>query len=151
LLAEKLVSEKVTTIICDLNQDTIDKTVNEIKEKYSNGKIFGYVLDVTDYKKVYEVADKIKKDIGNVTMLFNNAGIVTGKKFMDSRFFLFNNYFFSENEMLRIMNVNVISNFWTLKAFLPNMIEKNHGHIITVSSAAGISGTAGLVGKKNII
>ncbi len=37
-----------------------------------------------------------------------------------------------EKEMLKTMQVNAISHFWTLKAFLPSMMEKNHGHIITV-------------------
>jgi len=32
----------------------------------------------------------------------------------------------------------------TVKAFLPEMISGNHGHIVTVSSAAGLFGTSGL-------
>ena len=35
------------------------------------------------------------------------------------------------------MAVNTESHFWTAKAFLPAMIKKNHGHIVTVASAAG--------------
>jgi len=30
------------------------------------------------------------------------------------------------------------------KAFLPNMIEKNHGHLVTIASMAGKFGSAGL-------
>lgn len=30
------------------------------------------------------------------------------------------------------------------KAFLPDMLEKNHGHIVTVASVAGLFGNAGL-------
>lgn len=37
------------------------------------------------------------------------------------------------------MNVNSISHFWTVKAFLPAMIESNHGHIVTIASLAGIN------------
>lgn len=33
----------------------------------------------------------------------------------------------------------------TLKAFLPAMMAKNHGHIITIASGAGHFGVAGLV------
>ena len=36
------------------------------------------------------------------------------------------------------MAVNTESHFWTTKAFLPAMIKKNHGHVVTVASAAGI-------------
>lgn len=35
--------------------------------------------------------------------------------------------------------------FQMLQAFLPNMIEKNHGHIVALSSLAGIGGIPNLV------
>jgi len=41
--------------------------------------------------------------------------------------------------------VNAISHFWTIKAFVPGMITRNHGHVITIASAAGLTGVAGLV------
>jgi len=46
--------------------------------------------------------------------------------------------------MKKVMEVNCLAHFWTLKAFLPNMIKKDHGHIVTISSAGGISGCCGL-------
>lgn len=30
------------------------------------------------------------------------------------------------------------------KCFLPNMLETNHGHVVTIASAAGLFGVAGL-------
>jgi len=135
ILADKLVGEKVTVVICDLNQEQLDNAVKDIKSVHKDGKIFSYVLDVTNYQKVNEVAEKVKNEVGKVTMLINNAGIVTGKTFQES----------TEIEMMRVMNVNCISHFWTIKAFLPEMIKNNHGHIITIASAAGIAGCAGLV------
>ena len=32
-----------------------------------------------------------------------------------------------------------------MKAFLPAMMDKNHGHIVTIASAAGLFGVNGLV------
>ena len=32
----------------------------------------------------------------------------------------------------------------TTKAFLPAMLEKNHGHIVTIASSAGLFGVTGL-------
>jgi all-trans-retinol dehydrogenase (NAD+) len=32
-----------------------------------------------------------------------------------------------------------------IKAFLPSMLENNHGHIVTIASAAGLTGLASLV------
>ena len=35
------------------------------------------------------------------------------------------------------MQVNTISHFWTTKAVLPSMIEKDHGQIVSIASSAG--------------
>ena len=42
----------------------------------------------------------------------------------------------------RTFGVNTLAHFWTLKAFLPAMIEQKEGHIVTMSSVMGITGTA---------
>lgn len=46
--------------------------------------------------------------------------------------------------MLKTMQVNVISHFWMAKAFVPAMVERNSGHLVTIASAAGLTGVAGL-------
>ena len=45
---------------------------------------------------------KIKKNIGDVTILVNNAGIVTGKKFLHSR----------DEENVKTLRVNIEAHFW---------------------------------------
>jgi all-trans-retinol dehydrogenase (NAD+) len=42
------------------------------------------------------------------------------------------------------MEVNSISHFWTIKTFMPKMIEKNNGYLVTISSVAGVIGTPGM-------
>merc|ERR1712216_199001 len=42
------------------------------------------------------------------------------------------------------MAVNATAHFWTVKAVLPAMIEADHGHIVTISSSAGLVGVPGL-------
>jgi NADP-dependent 3-hydroxy acid dehydrogenase YdfG len=38
------------------------------------------------------------------------------------------------------MDVNTTAHFWTAKAFLPEMIKENKGHLVTIASAAGTTG-----------
>ena len=37
---------------------------------------------------------------------------------------------------------NTLAHFWTLKAFLPAMLKRNSGHVVTVSSVLGLVGAA---------
>jgi len=70
-----------------------------------------------------------------VDILINNAGIVSGRKFLDT----------PDHLIEKTMQVNVISNFWTIKAFLPAMMKDGHGHIVTIASTAGLIGVNRLV------
>lgn len=49
-----------------------------------------------------------------------------------------------EKDIHAVMNVNAISHFWTVQAFLPHMVEQNHGHILTVASMASYTGPPGI-------
>ncbi|KAJ8321293.1 hypothetical protein KUTeg_001151 [Tegillarca granosa] len=42
------------------------------------------------------------------------------------------------------MRVNLLSLFWTVKAFLPDMMKQNHGHIVNIASSAGLAGISKL-------
>ena len=52
---------------------------------------------------------------------------------------------FSADKIVRTFNVNVLAHFWTIKTFLPDMINAKKGHIVTIASLAGHAGTNKLV------
>ena len=43
-----------------------------------------------------------------------------------------------------MFRVNVYSQFWTLFEFLPEFLEANYGHVVAMSSTAGVTGTPNL-------
>jgi len=94
-----------------------------------------YKCDLSDRKSVYEVSGVIKSEIGDVDILVNNAGIVTGGDFLECK----------DEMIIKTMDVNCNAHFWTLKAFLPRMLDRNHGHIVTIASGAGLFGMPKLV------
>lgn len=117
----------------DMNKDALDAVVNEIRGFGQDAR--AYVVDITDRSRVYALKTQVLHDFGQVDILINNAGIVSGKTFLES----------DDALMEKTVQVNTIAHFWTLKAFLPGMLERNHGHVITIASMAGIQGLAGLV------
>ncbi len=58
--------------------------------------------------KSKKICLKVKKTIGNVQILVNNAGIVTGKKFLDS----------TDIEIERTFKVNTLAHFWVKQKFI---------------------------------
>ncbi|CAH2050868.1 unnamed protein product, partial [Iphiclides podalirius] len=121
-------------ILCvDINPAGNQKTVELVKEE--NGKAHAYQCDVTDRDAINALADKIRREVGDVTILINNAGIMPCKPLMDT----------SEKEIRTVFEVNVLAQLWLIQAFLPRMMERNHGHIVAMSSMAGVVGLRNLV------
>jgi NAD(P)-dependent dehydrogenase (short-subunit alcohol dehydrogenase family) len=84
--------------------------------------IESYICDVSDPEDIARVAKEIREDVGEPTILINNAGIVNGKSILES----------SPEEIKRTMDVNFLGQVFTLKEFLPDMIKNNHGHIVRI-------------------
>ncbi|GAB1867310.1 NADP-retinol dehydrogenase [Camponotus japonicus] len=118
------------TVICwDINEETNKQTMNEIKMMGQNA-VYAYQCNVADRKEVFRVAEKVRKEVGDVTILVNNAGTGFVRTLLNK----------SADEITRVIDVNLKSHYWTLQAFLPSMIKKNHGHIVAVSSIAAFKG-----------
>ena len=134
-LALRYASLGATVVCWDLNQVSNQETVNEIKSKHQTIEAYAYECDVSKREEVFSVAEKVKKEVGDVTILVNNAGIMPCHAFLDH----------TTDEIIRTFDINVLAHFWMLQAFLPNMIKRNHGHVVALSSLAGLGGLPNLV------
>lgn len=97
--------------------------VKDAEESEARNVTF-YKCDVGERKQVEAVARQIEKEIGTPTVLINNAAIVNGKPILE----------LAPEEIERTFSANTLSHFWTIKAFLPSMLESGRGSIVTVSS-----------------
>jgi len=135
VLALKFAKLGARLALLDMNRDGNEETKRLILENWSQTKVKIYSCDLNDRMDIYGVMQKVKSDLGDVDILINNAGVVTGKKILDC----------PDELMIKTMNVNSLAHFWTIKSVLRSMLDRNHGHIVTIASAAGLTGTAGLV------
>ncbi|XP_036032955.1 short-chain dehydrogenase/reductase family 16C member 6 [Onychomys torridus] len=133
LLAMHFARHGAILVLWDINQEGNMETCRLAKEK-GGVKVLAYKCDCSDRKEVYRVADQVREEVGDVTILINNAGVVTGKPFLD----------IPDHMVEKSFLVNAISHFWTCKAFLPAMIKADHGHLVCISSIAGLVGINGL-------
>ncbi|XP_073958426.1 17-beta-hydroxysteroid dehydrogenase 13-like [Choristoneura fumiferana] len=121
-------------VVCvDINPKGNEETVKIIKD--NGGKAHRYECDVTDRAAVFNLAEKVKKEVGEVSILVNNAGIMPSQPILQ----------WTEPKIKSTIDVNLTANLWMIQAFLPSMKERNHGHIVAMSSMAG------LIGFKNLV
>jgi len=133
LLVSQLADLGVKVAVWDINGPAAKETVRLIEKKGQLG--LALTVDVSNREEVRKAADITRKELGEVSILVNNAGIMPCKPFLN----------FSEKEVEKIFSVNVYSQYWTVFEFLPRMISLDRGHIVSLSSIAGITGTPNLV------
>ena len=112
--------------IWDRDGGAAGAVVEEITSR--GGRARCTVLDITDRAAVVQAA----LAEGAVDVVVNNAGVVTGTDLLDA----------SDEAIRRTYEVNALAPYWVTCAFLPGMIERDRGRVVTIASAAGLVGVA---------
>ncbi|XP_064552227.1 17-beta-hydroxysteroid dehydrogenase 13 [Drosophila montana] len=113
--------------IVDIDLQGAEETVKQISETFTV-KAKAYKVNVANYTELNNLKSNIVNDLGPVTILVNNAGIL-----------LLNNSVEPDpNDVQRMIDVNLTSHFWTKSVFLPTMKLLRKGHIVTISSLSSI-------------
>jgi NAD(P)-dependent dehydrogenase (short-subunit alcohol dehydrogenase family) len=86
------------------------------------------VVDVTDIPALNALAAEVDEELGKTDILVTCAGVMGARKLLTQT---------SAEEWRATMEVNLNATFYSIKAFLPGMLERNSGRIITLSSASG--------------
>ncbi|KAK2584329.1 hypothetical protein KPH14_006720 [Odynerus spinipes] len=133
LLALRLANLDAIVVVWDIDKNGVEETVKLVQA--AGGTCYGYVCDLCDREDVYKKAAQLREEVGKVSILINNAGVAIGMKLVDT----------PDKLIIRTMDVNIMSHFWTVKAFLPAMMESNKGHIVSIASMAGYVGIPKLV------
>ncbi|MFY9917294.1 MAG: SDR family NAD(P)-dependent oxidoreductase [Mycobacterium sp.] len=95
---------------------------------------FAYIADVTDRAQVDAALEKIRTQLGPVSILVNAAGLEGFSRFADLSF----------DDWQRVVNVNLNGVFHCCQAVLPEMVEAGWGRIVNISSSSTHSGVAGM-------
>ncbi|KAF4959058.1 hypothetical protein FGADI_1936 [Fusarium gaditjirri] len=85
-----------------------------------------YKVDVTSPHSIHEAMEQVRREIGDPTVLINNAGIALGKDILAC----------TADQIKQMVEVNLLAHFWLVQELLPSMIKQKHGHIVTIASVA---------------
>ena len=123
-----LAKEGVNVGLVGLTMSNLEKVAAEL-EQY-DVTVSAATADVSDLEAVTHAVEHIKSDLGTIDILVNNAGTAKFGGFLD----------LSPEEWEKIIRVNLMGVYNVTRAVLPDMIERQSGDIMNVSSTAGQKG-----------
>ena len=106
--------------------------LKEIVEETRNVKAVFATADVRDAKAVREAADRFRKELGPIDILIANAGIGTADHAAS----------LTPEHAANVIGINVLGAVNSVAAVLPEMIERNSGRLVAISSLAAYRGLA---------
>ena len=115
-----------TLVLWDIDGEKVRSVANEIRE--SGGNAHPYVVDCSKRDEVYRVAGLVRDEVGDVAVLINNAGVGFLGNYVSGEL--------SDEQIEKTFSVNALAHYWTVRAFLPWMVENDYGYIVNVASAS---------------
>jgi all-trans-retinol dehydrogenase (NAD+) len=134
LLARKGVAR---IVLWDINEEALAKVLVEIEAMKSSAKVTVQRVDVGDSGSVTTASAVLLKECGHIDVLINNAGVVSGRSMAKGEL--------TADAVERTLRVNTLGHFHTVGAFLPRMVQRKEGYIVTVASCMGMCYSANLM------
>nr|XP_006013534.1 PREDICTED: 17-beta-hydroxysteroid dehydrogenase 13-like [Latimeria chalumnae] len=98
--ALEFAKRQAVLVLWDLNKEGIKETADECKKL--GATVYFYVVDCSKRDDIYNAAERVRKDVGDITILVNNAGVVTGADFLTTK----------DHQILKTFEVNILAHFW---------------------------------------
>lgn len=130
-IAQALAQEGYALCINYIEREDCAKTLAQSLEKAGH-RVIVQQADVADEKAVAQMYQRVKAELGPVSLLVNNAGIAKQQQFQD----------IDRQTWQRIFDVNLGGCFNCIQAVLPDMLHEHEGCIINLSSIWGSHGAS---------
>lgn len=129
--AKKFAQEGAKVVVVDLNQNDINKTVEEIT--FLDGTAFGMMIDVTNRDEIAKLLNETISKYGKLDIVVNNAGITSDAQLIKM----------TEEQWDKVIDVNLKGVFNMSQLAAKYMKDQKSGVILNASSVVGIYGNFG--------
>ena len=139
-IAEALAEQGAKVVISSRKQDACDEAAQAINAEHGDGRAIAVAANISSKEDLQNLVDKTRKDFGRIDVLVCNAasnpyyGLMAG---------------ISDDQFRKILENNVIANHWLIAMVAPEMLEREEGSIIIVSSIGGLTSST-MIGAYNI-
>ena len=139
-IARALADDGHRVIMVDIERKKLDQLAGSI-----GSAAYPLVLDVSDPDKIKNACATIRREIGEVSVLVNNAGILSNNNVADT----------TDDEWRRIMSINLDGAFYLCREWLPGMTAQGWGRIVNICSLAmktgGLTAGTGYTASKGAL
>jgi NAD(P)-dependent dehydrogenase (short-subunit alcohol dehydrogenase family) len=123
--ASLLAQEEAAVLVTGRSQRRVEDAVQRIKAEKKNAQVTGIATDLGTKEGINQLIEAVPA----VDILVNNLGIFEPKPFAE----------ITDEDWLRFFEVNVLSGARLSRFYLPQMIQKNWGRIVFISSESGVN------------
>lgn len=124
-IARQLLLEGVRVIINGRTPERVELAVKRLKADIPGAEVSGIAADFTRVEEVNELLNALP----DIDILVNNVGIFELRPFTD----------ITDEDWAKFFEVNVMSGIRLSRVLLPEMITRNWGRVIFISSESGIN------------
>jgi gluconate 5-dehydrogenase len=125
-MAEGLAEAGASLMLCARREEWLTPTVDEMRK--GDVRVEGMVCDVSQADQVQAVVDKTMAAFGRIDILINNAGVSWGARPEDMPL----------DKWQKVIDINLTGAFLFSQAAGREMLKREYGRIINVSSVSGI-------------
>jgi short-subunit dehydrogenase len=125
LMALQLAKNGARVALVARRKDELEALAEEIRAQ--SGEAVVLPCDISDRQQAEQAASQAIKKLGSVDLLVNNAGYGGQQKFLD----------WDLDDVEHIMRVNYFGTVYFAKALLPQMLQRDRGWIVFMSSVSG--------------
>jgi NAD(P)-dependent dehydrogenase (short-subunit alcohol dehydrogenase family) len=139
-IAAALAEHGAKVVISSRKQDSCDEVAHAINAQHGDERAIAVAANISSKDDLQNLVDDARKAFGRIDVLVCNAAS--------------NPYYgpmagISDDQFRKILENNVIANHWLISMVAPEMIEREEGSIIIVSSFGGLTCWT-MIGAYNI-
>jgi 3-oxoacyl-[acyl-carrier protein] reductase len=156
-IVRQLLQERAAVAIIGRDRDRLARALDEIRGVLPQAQVRAYAADVADEAQLQETVESVRRDLGRIAILINNAGVSPkkdGKKVLVAQL--------ETDEWRRTLDVNLSAAFFAARACIPDFEAARWGRVISISSVAGrtrsdvvgahyAAAKAGLIGLSRVL
>lgn len=115
--------------VFDLRADAAGNVADQLRAEGTDAMAVG--VDVADRTRVAAAMGRVREELGPIGIIVTSAAIAGFAPFES----------ITEDSFRRMLDVNVLGSFHCIQLAIPDMVEAGWGRIVTISSAAGQTGS----------